>query len=66
MRQEDRKRVVSEVVHRVLEEGPQEPEAVEQLILDTLYEERRRLENARDRRRAAPNWHLIVTSRKWR
>jgi glycerol-3-phosphate O-acyltransferase len=48
----DQKRIVVEVVQRVLQAQPRDPSAVEALIFDTIYEERRRLETERDRKHA--------------
>jgi len=42
-----------EVVQRVLLEKTKDPAALESLIFDTLYEERRRLETEKDRKKAA-------------
>lgn len=45
--------MVVEVVQRVLHDKARDPGKVEALIFDTLYEERRRLETERDRKKAA-------------
>lgn len=44
--------MVVEVVQRVLHDKAQDPSKIEALIFDTLYEERRRLETERDRKKA--------------
>ncbi|MCE9626225.1 MAG: 1-acyl-sn-glycerol-3-phosphate acyltransferase [Deltaproteobacteria bacterium] len=53
MKSADQKRVLVEVVQRVLQEKTRDPGSVEALIFDTLYEERRRLETEKDRKKAA-------------
>ncbi len=45
--------MVVEVVQRVLHEKTKDPAAIEPLIFDTLYDERRRLETEKDRKKAA-------------
>lgn len=52
MNDRDKERVMIEVEHRVLDRYGADPASVEQAILDTLYEERRRLETERDVKKA--------------
>jgi len=52
MKSADQKRVVVEVVERVLHDKTRDFTKVEALIFDTLYEERRRLEAEKDRKKA--------------
>ncbi|HKY62293.1 MAG TPA: 1-acyl-sn-glycerol-3-phosphate acyltransferase [bacterium] len=52
MKSADQKRVVVEVVERVLHDQTRDTSKVESLIFDTLYEERRRLETEKDRKKA--------------
>jgi glycerol-3-phosphate O-acyltransferase len=56
MKPEDQKRIAEEVVQRVLQTHLQEPSSLEPLIFDTLYEERRRLEGEKDRKKARQEW----------
>ena len=53
MRPEDQNRTVVEVVERVFSHQKQDVASIEQLLFDTLYEERRRLETEKDRKKAA-------------
>ncbi len=52
MREHDRERVLVEVAHRVFNRYNATPQAAEQALFDTLYEERIRLETERDRSKA--------------
>jgi len=52
MKPADQKRAVVEVVARVLHDKTKDPNRLEPLIFDTLYEERRRLETEKDRKKA--------------
>ncbi|MFO1464232.1 MAG: 1-acyl-sn-glycerol-3-phosphate acyltransferase [bacterium] len=52
MKAADQKRMVVEVVQRVLQDKTRDPGAIEPLIFDTLYEERRRLETEKNRKKA--------------
>ncbi len=52
MREEDRERVLVEVVQRVFNHYATNPRTTERALFDTLYEERLRLEGEPDRRKA--------------
>ena len=52
MREQDKERVLVEVVHRVFNHYTRDPHTTEQALFDTLYEERIRLETEKDRSRA--------------
>jgi glycerol-3-phosphate O-acyltransferase len=52
VKSQDEKRVLEEVVYRTLMAQNQDPAAIEQLIFDTIFEERRRLEGEKDRKKA--------------
>ncbi|MBN1945971.1 MAG: 1-acyl-sn-glycerol-3-phosphate acyltransferase [Bradymonadales bacterium] len=49
---EEKEKVLVEVVQRVLNECCQDPQQIERVLFDTLYEERRRLESDRNKARA--------------
>ncbi len=52
----DQKRFLPQVVRRVVEQSPAQPALLEQLVFDTLYEERQRLE---------PVLHLPSARKEW-
>jgi glycerol-3-phosphate O-acyltransferase len=52
MLDEDKERVIEEVVHRMMERYGDRPATVERVLFDTIYEEHNRLEAARDTKNA--------------
>ncbi len=58
----DSRRVVGEVVLRVVERREQDPRTIERALFDTIYEERRRVDGIRDkesRRRQGAYWDRV-------
>ena len=53
MKESDKERVQVEVVQRVFDRYGKSPQKIEQALFDAIYEERRRLETERDRKKAA-------------